>query len=337
MPRGTSLRSWLWRASVAAFALLVLLAFLEACVAERWWVTTLLTYAPQYPALLLPALLLALALLLRHWRAAALNGLAFAAGVVVFLGVRLPLHAAPATGDPPLRVMTYNLERFMRATPKQIRALAEREHVDVLCVQEATPPDSPETSPDLRRAFARWHQVARGEMATFSRYPIVRQQLHPFPDTARPVVETVIGYRGRRVTILNVHFSVAVLPQRLQQQRGSVPNYLRHTAEIRARQTAALLALARQVDGPVLVVGDFNTPPRGLVYRQLTSQLDDAFTAAGLGAGNTYSARRPLLRIDYVFTRAPAQVARCRVLADPRLSDHRPLLAEVVLAPADHS
>jgi endonuclease/exonuclease/phosphatase family metal-dependent hydrolase len=78
-------------------------------------------------------------------------------------------------------------------------------------------------------------------------------------------------------------------------------------------------------------MGDFNTPPRGRVYRELTAKFEDGFRTAGYGAGYTYPARRPLMRIDYVFTTAGITVKRCRVIP-VQASDHLPVIADIGLA-----
>ena len=78
--------------------------------------------------------------------------------------------------------------------------------------------------------------------------------------------------------------------------------------------------------GPLIVAGDFNTPPRGELYATLASRFTDAFAQAGWGFGNTYSSRWPVVRIDHVWFSSDVQAVRAWV-PPVMASDHRPLMA----------
>ena len=83
-------RLWLLRLSLIYLGLLVLLYVVEETIAERSWVTLLMTYVFQDP-LLAPALVLLFAsLLLRHWRATAANVVAVIFVLVGFMGIAHP-------------------------------------------------------------------------------------------------------------------------------------------------------------------------------------------------------------------------------------------------------
>lgn len=80
---------------------------------------------------------------------------------------------------------------------------------------------------------------------------------------------------------------------------------------------------------PLVVAGDFNSPPRGLFYGQISGGLMDAWDAGGRGTGNTFPSRFPLLPIDHVLTRG-ARVKNAWV-PDVRTSDHRPVVVDLWL------
>jgi vancomycin resistance protein VanJ len=77
-------------------------------------------------------------------------------------------------------------------------------------------------------------------------------------------------------------------------------------------------------------MGDFNTPPRTSLYRELTAQYKDAFEAAGYGFGWTYPSVRPLVRIDHILMNHRVEPRGCWV---PKTSgsDHRPVVADLVV------
>jgi endonuclease/exonuclease/phosphatase family metal-dependent hydrolase len=106
---------------------------------------------------------------------------------------------------------------------------------------------------------------------------------------------------------------------------------LDHNTEIRRRESESAAALLDDVEGPILVAGDFNMPIESAIYRRYWSQYTNAFSAAGFGFGYTYGRTRKLckwVRIDHVLASADWRVRRCWV--GPYVgSDHWPILAEL--------
>lgn len=120
------------------------------------------------------------------------------------------------------------------------------------------------------------------------------------------------------MTVLAAHFTTVPLGGGWDQ-----------AVESRARQAAVFLARVKQITGPLVACGDFNTPPRGRVYAELSAHLTNAFEQAGAGLGLTFSAAFPLVRIDHVWLRQ-AKAVRAFVPVS-MASDHRPLVVEVHL------
>ena len=86
--------------------------------------------------------------------------------------------------------------------------------------------------------------------------------------------------------------------------------------------------------GALVVAGDINEGPNRPVWRSMTGRLQDAFTVAGTGDGDTYSTVNRRKRIDGIFAAPEVDVVDCRVVTDlpdaatvARASDHFPLLA----------
>ena len=77
--------------------------------------------------------------------------------------------------------------------------------------------------------------------------------------------------------------------------------------------------------------GDFNLPPDSPMLAPLRRRFRDAFAEAGRGYGYTYPSRLPWVRIDHILAGRHWTIDRCRVGPDLG-SDHRPLIAEAVLA-----
>ncbi len=313
---------------------LVFLALLwagERLVGERHWLTTLLTYVPQHP-FGVPSLLLVVWAAGRRRRAAlAANALAGAFFLFAFLGLNLPrAHDAGADGVP-LRVMTYNIHHGSEGA-QGIVAVVQQARPDVLCLQETNAyRDWPDPVPALRQLLPGWHMVRHGDLATFSRHPILSHHVSPLGKRiGRVFLEAVIEKGGAPASVINVHFAGAVRPGSLARRAAGTPDHLRRTARVRSVQMANLLDVAAKARGRVVIVGDFNTPPRGRLYRRLARGYRDAFREAGRGFGYTFRSDLPVLRIDYVWVGPNVAVRRCLV-PGTRASDHRPVVADLEL------
>lgn len=91
---------------------------------------------------------------------------------------------------------------------------------------------------------------------------------------------------------------------------------------------------------PCLLAGDLNSLPRGSVYHRFAARLRDAHSAGAAGRpAPTFPSRRPILRIDHIFTSRDIEVRQAGVWRSPIArvaSDHLPLVAELLVPfPAD--
>lgn len=305
--------------------LLVLLIAVQFLVGESRPFTTLLTYLPQHGYCLPTLVLLGVLLVRRRWRLLAWQTPAVMLCVFVLLGVNIPL---PRGGQgEPIRVMTCNVHQLSHGVEDVARAI-EREHPDIVFLQEVNAPRTYVPSTALRRRLKDWHYAGAVEVAIFSRHPIIAQRAHPIPLSHRMVQEAVIDLRGKTITAVCMHMSVGTNQGTIFRPRGTRNEYLRRTADVRARQVDVLLDIVEQSPNPVIIAGDFNTPPRGRLYLRLRRHLTDAFAAAGWGPGYTYPARLPLMRIDYIWHTPDFTTTRC-VNPPTTPSDHYPVIAEL--------
>jgi len=315
--------------------MLLLLCLAETFIAERHWLTVLLLYVPQHWIGIPGVLLTSWSLFRKQRRLLLLNGLGLLFFLVYFMGFNVPLRAGSTPSAARLRVMTYNINYGSRGAAQIVKTVRAAQP-DVLCLQETREYrqwDDP--VPELQRLLPGWHMARGAEVTTFSRYPIIDQQSHAMPrGTGRVILETHIDRAGQRFAVFNVHMSTAAgavnrSEARLRRRLG-LPIYVSATADIRRRQTQLLLSITHGVVTPHVVVGDFNNPPRGLVYRALTGRFQDAFRAAGWGWGYTFRSDLPVMRIDYIFLGPRVRATRTFV-PTANASDHRPLVADITL------
>jgi len=308
--------------TVLNIILLCVLILAETFIGERRWYTALLTYFPQQLFVLPTLLLLLWTIFGKAWRTAGWNVLTLCVAAVTLLGVNIPL-ALPRAEGVHFRMMTYNIDRAIMG-PQKIWDVVDRRQPDIVCLQEVDNPAFWQKLPP------NWNHVADAEVALFSRFPIVSYARHPVRNSHRVLLSAVIDIHGKRVTIIDAHLSTAVRGESLSHHTGTLAAYLRQTTSIREQQIDALLRLAATSPYPVIIAGDFNTPPRGVLYRRMGRHFQDAFRVAGWGPGYSYPTRFPLMRIDYLFLDPRLHARSCWTPAE-KASDHRPFFAEIDL------
>lgn len=166
-------------------------------------------------------------------------------------------------------------------------------------------------------------------VAVFTRHPVIESRNHSLgtPEGWEPrgVLEVVVDVPVvGRVTILNTH---------LQQ---SQPGF--GEAAFRQRRAGADFIAARigVIDGPVVLMGDFNAEPGDEELAPL-GHFADAWSVGGDGTpGQTIPARpdrAPEKRIDAIYVTDAFSIERVRVVRnDPTrvASDHYPVVADLV-------
>lgn len=223
-----------------------------------------------------------------------------------------------------LRVLVYNVRGFRQGLERVVR-VARHFEPDVVLVNES----------GGRLALRRFGRamgmgVAHDPWSPFRRrikdavlvrppWRIVGHRLHRFPRSRRfhprGALFAQIGRSGRRVWAVSVHLGLFG------------PERRRHVEE--------LADLTRGLDGPVLVGGDLNATPEHPAVRFLGERLWDVWLLGGDVSGETFPAGEPTARIDYLFVSEGVGVERALVPGGPEArtaSDHRPLVAELILA-----
>ncbi len=326
------LARWLWRLSLAYLAALVLLYLVEALLAERTWPTLLLTYVCQYPFFFPSIMLLPASLLLRHRRSLAVSVAALALVCFGLIGLAVPRWRGTSPPGATVRVMTLNSAYCHDLEPSDLARLVAQHHLDVVSLQESSLGDSA-----LARQFLAvlpgWRVVTEDQLSVLSRLPVRSRRVHRYTDGDRAALLVQLELGKTPFTIISTHFTTAYPPRRLRSDWRALGLNLNRHNTIRRHQTDELLDLVRErhaLGEPVLVTGDFNTPPRGRIYRQLASHLQDSFAATGWGTGYSFPSIAPIYRIDYLWAGVGVEPRTCQRLL-VRVSDHCPVVGEFVV------
>lgn len=288
-----------------------------------------------------------------RWAAAALVHLGLASAVALRSS---GLPWTEAGSGPGLVVASLNVGGTDRGDVPRIGRFLDETRPHLVALQEAPLVIEPDRSTDDEWVIAtrdgpkaflarevyrvvpppiRFHAVVNGPV--FGRVPLTsyREGRLAEDDTAGRYSRTGLVWRGRPVAVYNVHlrsFERPSVRRRDQGTWGRVVRSLRRDFVQRAEEAAALRRLLGAEELPYLVLGDFNSTPDQWAYAQVADEHRDALRSPTFRHRYTFPDAVPLARIDGILT-SPHWAIRSARVGPSGLSDHRAVLAEVVLLP----
>jgi endonuclease/exonuclease/phosphatase (EEP) superfamily protein YafD len=322
---------------------------LRRALSGRCWLWLLPDLMPPLAHLAVPAALLVASPAVGPWCAAlALAGLLAGLGDAG-LNRRRARPAPPPAGA--VRIVSWNTRYWHQgAGPKPFYAFLRGLRADVYALQEyivgphhvVGPVDDPER---VRREFPGYHVVARGELVTISRFPVVAappvglaREVHEHAGWRRvydatKVLRTDLQVGAAVLSVYNVHIPAQYVPGDNPLARCFYGELSRRWRR-RREQFAGLLADLEANRGPALVTGDFNSTGAMGEMRPLCRRLSSANRASRRRYLSSWPARGAALwQLDWTFTTG-VDVHRYE-LADPgALSDHR---VQALLVSVPHS
>lgn len=229
---------------------------------------------------------------------------------VIFAGVYgdyvLPFkNSQNPAGRLGLQVMNFNLGPG-QAQPEQLVAVIRRANADVVAVEELTPAIAAHLQTDLSEQYPYMLLDPQSEsVGVLSRYPIFNAQWRSPTQGGRSYLHAQLAWHAQLIHLVIVH---PFPPEIVWYGQSRIPIGLRETE---ASQTIAEVAQwVKTLDGPKMVVGDFNMSDQTPAYAQLRAVLHDAYREAGWGLGFTFPNNLhvdgqpvpgPFVRIDYIF------------------------------------
>jgi vancomycin resistance protein VanJ len=305
---------------------------LRAYPGDRWFPVLLGSYlAPWLMLPLLPAL--GVALLGRRRWLAMLTLLAILSSASRYSYLLLPKPVIAEAKGNTLKVMTFNVH-YANRNAAPIVAMIRREKPDIIAFQEFTQDMAILIQPELKADYPYTVDGYRGGFALViaSRYPLAEAARPPEAlRTLRATVQTPAGV----IDLWNIHPMVALSSERRQAQREIM---------------AAVAAEVARTEGPVMVLGDFNTMDQAENYELIAKRLTDVHQVVGQGFGFTFPDLvsrpsplpwytkplylfNPMVRIDHIMVSEHFTPREIQVISDVLGSDHRPVVASLYLKP----
>jgi endonuclease/exonuclease/phosphatase (EEP) superfamily protein YafD len=323
---------------IYAIGLLTLAALWAFVVSQPWWleitnVFALLLFVPLLVCI--PAALLI--------RSRGMRG-AVAAVLMLFLvlfGARFLPRSAPPSSGTAIRVMTFN-QLFTNERTDDIIRQIRAQKADVVGLQEFSEQTAEAIKTELIGEYP-YQLLEPGNqsgLGLISRYPFLTQGV----DESRHGQRVTIQLEGQTVTIISLHLQAPYIESHHSRTLFGLPVITDYDASAPNREIDRLLAGIEKIDGPLIIMGDFNTSDREARYAKLAAVLHDAFRETNWGLGFTFPDHKrfgpitfpfPLIRIDYVWSKGGALPAAAHVECNNTGADHCFLVADLKVGTAE--
>ena len=248
-----------------------------------------------------------------------------------------------------LRIATYNVRAFYQGldAPEKMSAWAERENIDVLCLQEVRRPSHKPLEKSFSHvAFA--PKISRYSVGIFSKYPVIHtepltfsyvKQGKRYPTRSAGLADIVLPWDT--VRFINVHLNstgvqdgdmeVAPSTEELLERGKEIARKLAGSDRTRGLQSKSILEWIEESPHPVVLCGDFNSVPGGNLYARLLFHLEDPYIFKGSGKMGSFEPlkRRYLpIRIDWTLHSKGIE-SYDQHIDHINLSDHYPLVTTI--------
>jgi len=271
---------------------------------------------------------MALALLVRTWRAVALGGIGLATNLAVIVPLFLPPGGTLDENIPPLKIVSFNVLYANQQFDDVADYLLE-EQADVILLLEA---DNNWISAIAAKLEGYRLVDGDGEAVTFGIALFVRDAStdlvvgkHECRDITGGLAQakailTHLQWHDQPLAFLGMHTCTPV----------TEPTALRRDAELEA---AARWSQEQQSHGnAVLAIGDFNATPWSYAFRKLETEGSLLNSQRGFGVQASFKSTWPVwlgIPIDHCLHSQELKIVQRRVDPQAHGSDHRPLVVEV--------
>ncbi len=166
--------------------------------------------------------------------------------------------------------------------------------------------------------------------AIFSKYPIINKGAFNFPNTFNNTIYADIVKGDDTIRVYNLHLqSMGIKPRVSYLQENDKTRLRRRIGNAfvkQENQVAEIKADKAQSQYKTIVTGDFNNTPFSYVYKNMATDMQDAFLKRGNGIGTTFKFDFYPMRIDYILASENFEVLKFNTI-NKSFSDHFPISA----------
>jgi len=300
--------------SLVAVAALLLLAATWA--PADWPDAATLSSLRVHLAVLVVLLSIAL-FILRRWRRAGVLLLAAAFSLAFTVSALLPYASRlpEAAGQQALRVVSFNILYDNAAGGERLARLLEDIRPDFAFIQEAEPLRAHlgALSAILPYRIGCGIGTRNCDLLLLSRHPIRRTSVSTLsygsPDR---MLEGTVTVGGTTLSLVAAHLTKP------------------YFGNLQSQELEALAAAIAAKEGPVLIAGDFNSTPWAPDFLRFLGAADLRLSVPAPGTWPVLAGDVGL-PIDHILVREPAAISSLRALSDSLGSNHRGIVADILI------
>ena len=285
--------------------------------------------------------------------------------IAVFIGFNAPLTFAADSGVRSIRIVSWNVARFIElarnnnkgsTTRKKMLSLLKEQRADVLCLQEFYTSENPAFYDNIRAIqqtlgfryyyfpFDKDGDRNYYSSIIFSKFPIVDSSFLRYPRPSQPeaLVQADIKIGFDTIRFFTTHLQSQRFDKidywRMEKIKSREDSLVYHSIPIVAKLKRGIVIRSMQADiidqvrnnspYPVVLTGDLNDVPNSYTYFKVRGSFKDAFLEKGYGIGRTFRSLSPTLRIDYIFTDPRFSVVQFK-REKKNYSDHYMIVADI--------
>ena len=302
---------------------------------EHWWFATMLLFGPRWFAIIPLGILLPLAI---FYNFRLLLPVCISALIVLgpFMGFSFIFGSPKNPGNSTLRILTCNIKSG-DFNAESLSRLIKNSKADIVALQACTLEIR-----SLLQLPSEWNSIQEGELAVFSRFPLIQKNslyfMHPphqWPRTS--MLECLIQTTKGDIAFYTLHLPSPHYGLQNILDRKTIISLSRK--ELLDNETRNRWKTAREIERkissqtlPKIIAGDFNMPVESLIYREVWNGYDNSFSETSIGYGwserNSVRGIPLAVRIDHILTSNGIVPKSCEVGPDVG-SDHLPLIADV--------